>query len=240
MPRKPLGEKVTSSLHPQSGRPGGCRRSAGFYPGALGLLPVVLLVIGCQPTTTPPVAPPPTPTGNTVSGKVTYRGQPVTRGVVLFCTDQSTFGCPVEEDGSYTVQNVPEGEMRVCVAPLRGVPGPPQLGAPPPNGSPAGPPGAPPGGPGRPPGPGGAPGGPPVPPGVPAPPPGVPPAAPPDKDPRAGGPAKGPGEADPLADVPPETKTLLLEVQEAYGDPEKTPLTYTVTKGRQVHDLPLK
>jgi hypothetical protein len=52
----------------------------------------------------------------TVSGKVTYRGRPVTAGSVIFVSaDQvSRFGV-IQPDGSYTVDGVHPGEVKVAV-----------------------------------------------------------------------------------------------------------------------------
>jgi hypothetical protein len=52
----------------------------------------------------------------TVTGKVTYRGRPVTYGSVTFLSanKMARFGV-IQPDGSYTVENVPPGTVRIGV-----------------------------------------------------------------------------------------------------------------------------
>jgi hypothetical protein len=54
----------------------------------------------------------------TVSGRVTFQDQPVTAGsVVLYCEGQQIVRGPIAPDGTYTIPNVPRGEVRVTVVP---------------------------------------------------------------------------------------------------------------------------
>jgi hypothetical protein len=75
-----------------------------------------------------------------------------------------------------------------------------------------------------------------MPPGLPAPPP-LGDAKAPEKGNDAGDP---PALPDPLAKFPEEIKEMLLAVQKAYGDPEKSKLTYTVKQGSQMYDIVLQ
>ena len=53
----------------------------------------------------------------TVSGKVTYNGQAVPGGVVVFVADgtRGTMSATIGEDGSYRVENVPSGPVKIAV-----------------------------------------------------------------------------------------------------------------------------
>jgi hypothetical protein len=53
----------------------------------------------------------------TVSGKVTYQGQPLTSGLVIFVDRDGKVTQPagIEVDGSYAADKVPVGPMAVCV-----------------------------------------------------------------------------------------------------------------------------
>jgi hypothetical protein len=53
----------------------------------------------------------------TVSGKVSYRGRPVTSGVVVFVGAGGKASRPavIKEDGSYTATGVPVGPVKVAV-----------------------------------------------------------------------------------------------------------------------------
>jgi hypothetical protein len=54
----------------------------------------------------------------TVTGRVTFLGQPVTGGsVVLYGEGQFIVRGPIGADGTYTIPNVPRGPVRVAVAP---------------------------------------------------------------------------------------------------------------------------
>ncbi|HEY1188293.1 MAG TPA: carboxypeptidase-like regulatory domain-containing protein [Gemmata sp.] len=64
-----------------------------------------LLAVGCQSRTA------------TVSGTVTYRGQPVTGGsVVFYCSDKQIVRGLIGPDGRYSIPNVPIGSASVVVA----------------------------------------------------------------------------------------------------------------------------
>jgi hypothetical protein len=78
-------------------RPG--KRTVGW----LLLSILVLTACGCSRTAT-------------VTGKVTYQGRPVVHGFVTFLSAQETARSGViQPDGSYTVENVPLGRMRITV-----------------------------------------------------------------------------------------------------------------------------
>jgi hypothetical protein len=52
----------------------------------------------------------------TVTGKVTYQGRPVVHGSITFVRDaQTARSAAIQPDGSYTVEDVPLGTMKVCV-----------------------------------------------------------------------------------------------------------------------------
>lgn len=58
----------------------------------------------------------------TVSGKVTYNGNPLTRGMVTFLPESGqggAFSSPIKEDGTYMVSGVPAGKMKIAVVPAR-------------------------------------------------------------------------------------------------------------------------
>src|SRR5437016_6252132 len=107
-------------------------------PAAAGLLAALALApLGCGGGT------------GTVTGKVTYNGEPLPSGIVLFTNadGKGTQEAEVQPDGSYKVERVPAGLARVAVittpsvgeaAGRRGPPGspgggPPQPMAPPPD-----------------------------------------------------------------------------------------------------------
>ena len=53
-----------------------------------------------------------------VSGKVTLKGQPVPGGTVTFLgADDRAASCPIEADGTYTIDRVAVGVAKVAVAP---------------------------------------------------------------------------------------------------------------------------
>jgi len=79
--------------------------------GRFLVLPLLLvLVFGCG-TKVNPNAP------ATVSGKVTYKGAPVTAGTVDFhpAGSKGTISGPIKSDGMYTARDLPTGEMVVTV-----------------------------------------------------------------------------------------------------------------------------
>lgn len=70
---------------------------------AWGLTAFLLLACGCARTAT-------------VSGKVTYKGRAVTYGsVIMVLTDKTARSTFIEADGSYTVQGVPPGVVKIGV-----------------------------------------------------------------------------------------------------------------------------
>jgi hypothetical protein len=55
--------------------------------------------------------------GPTVSGRVTYRGAPLTNGgVMILAPDGSSAYGGIGPDGSYTVRNAPKGPVKVTVS----------------------------------------------------------------------------------------------------------------------------
>jgi hypothetical protein len=68
-------------------------------------LPGLLLVAGCTTGAG----------GNSLNGKVTLNGQPVNGIVTLTSTDGKEFSAPTAPDGSYTMVNLPKGQMKVSV-----------------------------------------------------------------------------------------------------------------------------
>jgi hypothetical protein len=166
-------------------------------------LTALLSAPGCGRRNAPQNDGPPLQYGQKVRGKVTYKGEPVSYGVVLLYSltrslnpetrnlVASAFGT-INEDGSYTIENAPLGPMMVAVATdpeqhrmafLQPTAfGPPIPGGPPGVGGPAGPPGL---------------NGPPHPPGVGGP-PGVPGPGGPPQPPNAGGPPGIHGAALPM------------------------------------------
>jgi len=76
-------------------------------PGRWGVLPALLTLVaaGCGTST------------GTVSGKVTYKGNPVTGGNITFIPPpgHATVSVPINEDGTYTAEKVPTVNMKVCV-----------------------------------------------------------------------------------------------------------------------------
>jgi hypothetical protein len=53
----------------------------------------------------------------TISGKVLYRGKPLPGGTVIFLPAVGTgaFSSPIQEDGSYSLTQVPPGEVKITV-----------------------------------------------------------------------------------------------------------------------------
>jgi len=51
-----------------------------------------------------------------VTGKVLYQGKPLPGGTVtFFCGSKGTFTSPIKEDGSYNVDKVPAGDVKIGV-----------------------------------------------------------------------------------------------------------------------------
>lgn len=61
----------------------------------------------------------------TVSGKITYEGQPLNGGTVTFISSQDgkPYSGPIQSDGSYRVEKIPTGKTKITVQ----VPEPPQI-----------------------------------------------------------------------------------------------------------------
>jgi len=94
------------------------------WAGAFLVWPLLLALVGCGRG------------GGTVSGKVTFNGQPVPSGTVTFVSaDGHAFPTIIQEDGSYVVEHVATGPATITVV----TPPPP---APPPRSTPKGSPGA--------------------------------------------------------------------------------------------------
>ncbi len=78
-----------------------------FRPGPRALL-LIVLAVGAAGCNSRP---------STVTGRVTYRGVPVTSGsIALFCEGQQIVRGLIGPDGRYTIPNVPPGPVRVTVA----------------------------------------------------------------------------------------------------------------------------
>jgi hypothetical protein len=222
-------------------------------PAVFGLLAgLAALLAGCS---SDGPKPDPMKFGQTVRGKVTYNGQPVPYGAVLFYHHQNSLDAKtgtfapsavgyIDENGRYEMTNLAAGPVMVCVATdpdadllaltqptapgeLPGViPGKPG------NGPPSHPPTVLPERPADAPPtglPGMPPGGPPG--GLPMPPmPPLPPGAPPM--PKMGLPG--------TENLTAEQKKLLKEIHAKYGSLGKSPLHLAVEEGEQTLDIPLK
>ncbi len=81
-----------------------CKRFGLFVPGLL-FLSLSVLVVGCGKG------------GGTVSGKVTYKGETLKRGVVQFFPESAggSFTSPIKSDGTYSIPNVPRGMAKISV-----------------------------------------------------------------------------------------------------------------------------
>ena len=72
---------------------------------------ILLLVIGCGD-----------PGKGTISGKVTYQGKPVSSGFVTFVPEKGTpIHADIQSDGSYRVEKVPIGLVKIGVQPKSGL-----------------------------------------------------------------------------------------------------------------------
>jgi hypothetical protein len=73
--------------------------------GMIGGAMLTLGILACSP-----------PTGS-VSGKVTYKGQPLKGGYVAFINSSGgqTFSAPIQEDGSYQIPKITGGSYKVTV-----------------------------------------------------------------------------------------------------------------------------
>jgi hypothetical protein len=63
---------------------------------------VVLLAAGCS-------------SRGTVSGKVLYKGKPLPGGSVIFIHQQGAFSSGIREDGSYSIDRIPTGPVKIAV-----------------------------------------------------------------------------------------------------------------------------
>jgi hypothetical protein len=192
--------------------------------------------------------------GQQVRGKVTYKGEPVPYGYVLFyrlgmsidvktgAFVPSAFG-EIHADGTYEVANAPTGPVQITVVTdpdldLLSIVKPETHGGPVPGTAPPGGPrgpGAPPGNPSGPP-PGKEPHGP-------AGKPHVGPIRPPPLPPGAAGSGseEPPRPGHPRGrDLTDDQKKTLKEINDKYGSIEKTQLHYVVRQGEQTCDLQLK
>jgi hypothetical protein len=78
------------------------------FTGVFSLLTLVLVVGGCGGDSG---------TG-TITGKVTYKSEPLVGGQIVFLTDTAGgFSAPIQEDGSYKVEKVPVGKVKVYFQP---------------------------------------------------------------------------------------------------------------------------
>jgi hypothetical protein len=82
--------------------PGGVRR---FVLTCLPLFSLSVLAAGCG-------------SGGTVSGKVYYKGQPLTGGIVHFVPEGKSgrFSSVIGTDGSYSVSKLPRGQAKISVS----------------------------------------------------------------------------------------------------------------------------
>lgn len=78
---------------------------------SLLLLACFLVVAGCGE-----------PTGS-LTGKVTYNDKPVANGTVVFMGAEKTVHVPIDENGTYTSDKVPVGDVKVAVMPAPRPPG---------------------------------------------------------------------------------------------------------------------
>jgi hypothetical protein len=80
---------------------------------------VLLLLVGCGKSRNP---------SGTLSGKVTYKGQPVNGATLLLyptaAGQGAEFPIPVAQDGTFRTSDVPLGNYKVVVQPSAGDPGP--------------------------------------------------------------------------------------------------------------------
>lgn len=194
---------------------------------ALALLALLcLLLSGCSGDN-PTDGEPPEVWGQTVSGRVTYNGESLPYGVVLFYDPGKIedgkvipLATAMIQNGRYVANGLPTGPVVVCVACDPDV-SPASLSSPT---SVVG--GAPPGGP---PGGGGAP---------PPPPGGLPPGAPP---PPGGLPSDMPGATLPgIEKLSDEQKTQLKALHKEYGNFSKAKFSFPIEEGQQTQNLDLK
>jgi hypothetical protein len=76
-----------------------------YRPLIIGLSVLVLAILGCSGGV------------GSISGKLTYKGQPIPNATITFFTDQGMpFPVISGSDGTYTISNIPVGEVLVSVA----------------------------------------------------------------------------------------------------------------------------
>ena len=68
---------------------------------------MMLLVIGCSPKSSVPKS--------NIHGKVTYKNAPVGGGIMTFYSENSTTTCGLNPDGTYAIQGVPLGAIKVGI-----------------------------------------------------------------------------------------------------------------------------
>jgi len=71
--------------------------------GALVVFGVTLALSGCGKST------------GSVSGKVTYKGEPLPSGTVTFVTDAGVVSSPIAVDGTYSIPKAPLGTVAITV-----------------------------------------------------------------------------------------------------------------------------
>jgi hypothetical protein len=77
-------------------------RSGGRWKAGLWLLPLLACTIGCG--------------SSKISGKVTHKGEPLHMGLVTFtAADGSPHTAQINEDGTYSIANVPPGLAKIAV-----------------------------------------------------------------------------------------------------------------------------
>jgi len=84
----------------------GCEMRKRYRSHGLAFV-VVLLAVGCGSRT------------GDVSGKVLYKGKPLSGGSVTFFHSKGASSSRIDNDGSYTVFKVPVGEAKITVQSLR-------------------------------------------------------------------------------------------------------------------------
>jgi hypothetical protein len=118
-------------------------------------------------------------TKGTVSGKVTYQGKPLSSGFVTFVLEKgSPLHSDIQSDGSYRMDNVPVGTVKIGIQPKSA------SNQPSPSAMP--------------------------------------------RDPRE------------FAKIKKESTERGMPIPPKYTDPNRSELTYVVTKGQQQHDIALK
>lgn len=68
-------------------------------------LPLLVLATGCSDGS-----------AGSISGKVVYQNKPLQGGKLTFAHDKGTFYATIAEDGTYEVDKVPVGEVRIAVS----------------------------------------------------------------------------------------------------------------------------